>query len=170
MPSVSTILDNVHGTLVAFSTLQTFPASSKHAKERWCKLKSSSGKVEASSGHSLLFSQPTWPHVKGHRRKVFRFLSSKGTTSAVNHRSLSCRVLAMQTQQASQEAQLQESELSDQELLDSAAVPGLVRDALVWCSLHGLLVGDKESKSSGTAPGVGLVHAPVSLLPTPFPR
>lgn len=77
----------------------------------------------------------------------------------------------MQTQVASSlENSLSESELSDEELLASDAVPGLVQDALIWCSLHGLLVGDKEGKNSGVTPGVGLVHAPVSLLPTPFPR
>ncbi|GAQ79430.1 glutathione synthetase [Klebsormidium nitens] len=65
---------------------------------------------------------------------------------------------------------LPESELSDEELLGSDAVPALVQDALIWCSLHGLLVGDKDGKNSGVTPGVGLVHAPVSLLPTPFPR
>ncbi|KAK7284320.1 hypothetical protein RJT34_19065 [Clitoria ternatea] len=51
----------------------------------------------------------------------------------------------------------------DQQLLDTVAY-----DALVWSSLHGLLVGDKSVQSSGTVPGVGLVHAPLALLPTPF--
>ncbi|XP_077218252.1 glutathione synthetase 2 isoform X1 [Tasmannia lanceolata] len=46
----------------------------------------------------------------------------------------------------------------------------LVSEALVWCSLHGLVVGDKNIQRSGTVPGVGLVHAPFSLLPVPFPR
>ncbi|KAL3838154.1 hypothetical protein ACJIZ3_022745 [Penstemon smallii] len=43
-------------------------------------------------------------------------------------------------------------------------------DALVWSSLHGLLVGDRASEKSGKVPGVGLVHAPVSLLPMLFPE
>ncbi|RZB49460.1 Glutathione synthetase, chloroplastic [Glycine soja] len=43
-------------------------------------------------------------------------------------------------------------------------------DALVWTSLHGLLVGDKSVQRSGSVPGVGLVHAPVALFPTPFPE
>ncbi|KAL5995822.1 Glutathione synthetase [Asimina triloba] len=46
----------------------------------------------------------------------------------------------------------------------------LVADALVWSSLHGLVVGDKTVQRSGMVPGVGLVHAPISLLPTPFPE
>ncbi|XP_021742456.1 glutathione synthetase, chloroplastic-like [Chenopodium quinoa] len=46
----------------------------------------------------------------------------------------------------------------------------LVYDALVWCSLHGLLVGDRTAKKSGTVPGVGMVHAPISLLPASFPE
>uniref|UniRef100_A0A7N0V400 Glutathione synthetase n=2 Tax=Kalanchoe fedtschenkoi TaxID=63787 RepID=A0A7N0V400_KALFE len=46
----------------------------------------------------------------------------------------------------------------------------MVYDALVWCSLHGLVVGDRSVKRSGTSPGVGMVHAPVSLLPVSFPE
>uniref|UniRef100_A0A803KPA3 Glutathione synthetase n=1 Tax=Chenopodium quinoa TaxID=63459 RepID=A0A803KPA3_CHEQI len=46
----------------------------------------------------------------------------------------------------------------------------LVYDALVWCSLHGLLVGDRTAKKSGTVPGVGMIHAPISLLPASFPE
>ncbi|KAK4435934.1 Glutathione synthetase, chloroplastic [Sesamum alatum] len=52
--------------------------------------------------------------------------------------------------------------------------PNLVRkmeyDALVWSSLHGLVVGDRASQTSGRLPGVGLVHAPISLLPMSFPE
>ncbi|XP_042475330.1 glutathione synthetase, chloroplastic-like [Macadamia integrifolia] len=46
----------------------------------------------------------------------------------------------------------------------------LVYDALVWSSLHGLVVGDRSVQRSGTVPGVGLVHAPFALLPTFFPQ
>ncbi|XP_019053179.1 PREDICTED: glutathione synthetase, chloroplastic-like isoform X3 [Nelumbo nucifera] len=47
----------------------------------------------------------------------------------------------------------------------------LVYDALVWSSLHGLVVGDRSvQKRSGTVPGVGMVHAPFALLPMSFPR
>ncbi|XP_023001959.1 glutathione synthetase, chloroplastic-like isoform X3 [Cucurbita maxima] len=53
----------------------------------------------------------------------------------------------------------------DQELLNK-----IVYDALVWSSLHGLVVGDKSVKRSGTVPGVGLVHSPIALLPGSFPE
>ncbi|XP_022951294.1 glutathione synthetase, chloroplastic-like [Cucurbita moschata] len=53
----------------------------------------------------------------------------------------------------------------DQELLKK-----MVYDALVWSSLHGLVVGDKSVKRSGKVPGVGLVHAPIALLPGLFPE
>ncbi|KAF9618322.1 hypothetical protein IFM89_000957 [Coptis chinensis] len=46
----------------------------------------------------------------------------------------------------------------------------MVYDSLVWCSLHGLVVGDKNVKKSGIVPGVGMVHAPFALLPTSFPQ
>ncbi|CAM0874052.1 unnamed protein product [Alopecurus aequalis] len=45
----------------------------------------------------------------------------------------------------------------------------IVQEATVWCVVHGLVVGDRENPRSGTIPGVGLVHAPFSLLPTHFP-
>ncbi|XP_022642717.1 glutathione synthetase, chloroplastic-like [Vigna radiata var. radiata] len=53
----------------------------------------------------------------------------------------------------------------DQQLLHTIAY-----DALVWSSLHGLVVGDNSVQRSGSVPGVGLVHAPIALLPTPFPQ
>ncbi|XP_068662595.1 glutathione synthetase, chloroplastic isoform X2 [Aristolochia californica] len=46
----------------------------------------------------------------------------------------------------------------------------MVSEALFWCSLHGLVVGDRNNKRSATVPGVGLIHAPLSLLPTSFPE
>ncbi|XP_073125157.1 uncharacterized protein [Henckelia pumila] len=53
----------------------------------------------------------------------------------------------------------------DPHKIDSKVVEEMAYDALVWSSLRGLLVGDRNSKRSGTIPGVGLVHAPISLLP-----
>lgn len=44
----------------------------------------------------------------------------------------------------------------------------IVCEALAWASLHGLVIGDKAVEDSGKIPGVGLVHAPISLLPSPF--
>ncbi|KMT13561.1 hypothetical protein BVRB_4g083360 [Beta vulgaris subsp. vulgaris] len=46
----------------------------------------------------------------------------------------------------------------------------LLYDGLVWSSLHGLLVGDRNVLRSGTVPGVGMVQAPFSLLPASFPQ
>ncbi|XP_010550964.1 PREDICTED: glutathione synthetase, chloroplastic [Tarenaya hassleriana] len=53
---------------------------------------------------------------------------------------------------------------------DDELVQKMVYDALVWSSLHGLVVGDRGSEKSGKVPGIGLVHAPFALLPTPFPE
>ncbi|EFH48533.1 glutathione synthetase [Arabidopsis lyrata subsp. lyrata] len=58
----------------------------------------------------------------------------------------------------------------DVETFDDDFVQKLVYDALVWSSLHGLVVGDKTYQKSGNVPGVGLMHAPISLLPTAFPE
>ncbi|KAM1490503.1 hypothetical protein FF2_033106 [Malus domestica] len=54
--------------------------------------------------------------------------------------------------------------------IDEGLVEKMVYDALVWSSLHGLLVGDKSVQRSGKVPGVGMVHAPFALLPMPFPE
>ncbi|XP_057962437.1 glutathione synthetase, chloroplastic [Malania oleifera] len=54
--------------------------------------------------------------------------------------------------------------------IDQGLLQRLVYDSLVWSSLHGLLVGDRNVQRSGTVPGVGLVHAPITLLPMSFPE
>ncbi|KAL8166393.1 hypothetical protein V2J09_007892 [Rumex salicifolius] len=53
---------------------------------------------------------------------------------------------------------------------DPKLVQELLYEALVWCSLHGLVVGDRAVQKSGTVPGLGMVHAPISLLPMSFPE
>nr|GMD46791.1 glutathione synthetase, chloroplastic [Ipomoea batatas] len=58
----------------------------------------------------------------------------------------------------------------DPHKIDPNLLQTLSYDALVWSSLHGLLVGDRNSQRSGSVPGVGLVHAPFALLPTSFPE
>ncbi|XP_027352818.1 glutathione synthetase, chloroplastic-like [Abrus precatorius] len=63
-----------------------------------------------------------------------------------------------------------EKDVFDYHRLDQQLLNTIAYDALVWSSLHGLLVADKSIHRSGTVPGVGLVHAPLSLLPTPFPE
>ncbi|KAG2316542.1 hypothetical protein Bca52824_019664 [Brassica carinata] len=64
----------------------------------------------------------------------------------------------------------QQKPILDFEKFDDGFVQKLVYDALVWSSLHGLVVGDKTYQKSGTVPGVGMMHAPIALLPTPFPE
>uniref|UniRef100_A0A6M2EZ30 Glutathione synthetase n=1 Tax=Populus davidiana TaxID=266767 RepID=A0A6M2EZ30_9ROSI len=54
--------------------------------------------------------------------------------------------------------------------IDEELVQKMVDDALVWSSLHGLVVGDRSVQRSGKVPGVGMVHAPFSLLPVTFPE
>ncbi|KAE9598111.1 putative glutathione synthase [Lupinus albus] len=54
--------------------------------------------------------------------------------------------------------------------IDQQVLQNMVYDALVWASLHGLVVAHKSIQRSGSVPGVGLVHAPFSLLPTAFPE
>nr|XP_004302462.2 PREDICTED: glutathione synthetase, chloroplastic [Fragaria vesca subsp. vesca] len=54
--------------------------------------------------------------------------------------------------------------------IDQEVVDKMVYDALVWSSIHGLVVGDRSVKRSSTVPGVGMVHAPFALLPMPFPE
>nr|CAE18177.1 glutathione synthetase [Triticum aestivum] len=53
---------------------------------------------------------------------------------------------------------------------DAAAVEEMARSATAWCAMHGLVVGDRADPRSGTVPGVGLVHAPISLLPSRLPE
>ncbi|KAI9084898.1 hypothetical protein K1719_033304 [Acacia pycnantha] len=60
--------------------------------------------------------------------------------------------------------------ISDYHHIDQKLFQNMVYDALVWSSLHGLLIGDKSVEGSGSVPGVGLVHAPFALLPTSFPE
>jgi len=49
-------------------------------------------------------------------------------------------------------------------------VEEMARVATAWCGMHGLVVGDRADPRSGTVPGVGLVHAPISLLPSRLPE
>nr|XP_017236819.1 PREDICTED: glutathione synthetase, chloroplastic-like isoform X2 [Daucus carota subsp. sativus] len=60
--------------------------------------------------------------------------------------------------------------MSDPHRIDQDLLQKLVYDALVWSSLHGLVVGDRNIQRSGVVPGVSMVHAPVALLPTSFPE
>ncbi|XP_021671166.2 glutathione synthetase, chloroplastic isoform X1 [Hevea brasiliensis] len=79
---------------------------------------------------------------------------------------LSCaRVRLMETQEGSASKPVIDFHGIDEELIQKMAY-----DALVWSSLHGLVVGDKSVQRSGKVPGVGMVHAPFALLPVAFPE
>ncbi|KAK3136676.1 hypothetical protein QOZ80_5BG0440820 [Eleusine coracana subsp. coracana] len=54
--------------------------------------------------------------------------------------------------------------------LTAAAAGEIALEAAAWCALHGLVVGDRSDPRSATVPGVGLVHAPFSLLPAQLPE
>nr|CAB3466053.1 unnamed protein product [Digitaria exilis] len=54
--------------------------------------------------------------------------------------------------------------------VDPAAAEEMAQEAAAWCALHGLVVGDRANPRSATVPGVGLVHAPFSLLPARLPE
>ncbi|KAL8193897.1 hypothetical protein R6Q57_026139 [Mikania cordata] len=58
--------------------------------------------------------------------------------------------------------------MTDPHTIDPELLQKLVHDALVWSSLHGLVVGDRNVERSGSVPGVGMVHAPIALLPNSF--
>ncbi|XP_061348458.1 glutathione synthetase, chloroplastic-like [Gastrolobium bilobum] len=60
--------------------------------------------------------------------------------------------------------------LFDHHRIDQKLLQNIAYDALVWSSLHGLLVGDKSVQRSGSVPGVGLVHLPFAVLPSSFPE
>nr|AFF18845.1 glutathione synthetase [Dimocarpus longan]AFY17070.1 glutathione synthetase [Dimocarpus longan] len=60
--------------------------------------------------------------------------------------------------------------LLDLDGVDQGLVEKMAFDALVWSSLHGLVVGDRTAQRSGKVPGVGMMHAPFALLPTSFPE
>ncbi|KAL2345727.1 hypothetical protein Fmac_007012 [Flemingia macrophylla] len=64
----------------------------------------------------------------------------------------------------------EDSSLFDYHRIDEKLLQSIVNDALVWSALNCLLVGDRSVQRSGTVPGVGLVHLPLSLLPTPLPQ
>ncbi|GMN25114.1 hypothetical protein TIFTF001_000798 [Ficus carica] len=75
------------------------------------------------------------------------------------------KVEAMETQEGFSTNPTLDFHGIDQKLVDKMAY-----DALVWSSLHGLVIGDKSVQRSGKVPGVGMVHTPFALLPMPFPE
>ncbi|KAL0558374.1 hypothetical protein IC582_002936 [Cucumis melo] len=91
------------------------------------------------------------------------FLFSSSSSSQVL--PLKCRKAAEFETQAKSLKTMADVHGIDQELLQE-----MVYDALVWSSLHGLVVGDRSVKRSGEVPGVGLSHSPIALLPGLFPE
>ncbi|KAL3538002.1 hypothetical protein ACH5RR_001368 [Cinchona calisaya] len=58
----------------------------------------------------------------------------------------------------------------DPHSIEPELIQKIAYDALVWSSLHGLVVGERNSQRSGKVPGVAMVHAPFALLPMSFPE
>ncbi|OWM85393.1 hypothetical protein CDL15_Pgr019017 [Punica granatum] len=77
-----------------------------------------------------------------------------------------CGAVGMETQ----ETEFSLAPLSGVHGIDQELIETMLYDALVWSSLHGLVVGDRNSQRSGRTPGVGMVHAPFALLPMSFPE
>ncbi|CAN8255708.1 unnamed protein product [Cochlearia groenlandica] len=109
-----------------------------------------------STSLSIISSSPLKPN------QSFFLSQKKNPTQLRNQSPLRCR--------RSMSIESQKKPMFDVEKFDDQFVQKLVYDALVWSSLHGLVVGDKTYQGSGKVPGVGMMHAPIALLPTPFPE
>ncbi|CAI9102306.1 OLC1v1000553C2 [Oldenlandia corymbosa var. corymbosa] len=118
---------------------------------------------------SCLFN-PSTLFVITHSRNLAKVaFSNKGSSSVAlrRRRRRRCgRVEAME----SQKAEVIVKPSFDPFSIQSELLEKMVYDALVWSSLHGLLVGDRKSQKSGKVPGVDMVHAPFALLPMSFPE
>ncbi|XP_057550893.1 glutathione synthetase, chloroplastic [Amaranthus tricolor] len=75
----------------------------------------------------------------------------------------SSKIDSLETQQ-----QMSQEPIFNLHDINPILLQNLTNDALVWSSLHGLVVGDRTVQKSGTVPGVGMVHAPFSLIPALF--
>ncbi|KDO44986.1 hypothetical protein CISIN_1g008309mg [Citrus sinensis] len=103
-----------------------------------------------------------------HYRRVSLFAITQFSICGLHSRigNLKCgRVKEMETRQG-----IATKEALNLQSVDQDLVQKMVYDALVWSSLHGLVVGDRSVQRSGKVPGVGLVHAPFALLPVSFPE
>ncbi|GER48323.1 glutathione synthetase [Striga asiatica] len=102
-------------------------------------------------------------HLKtqNHLKKPWNISMAKNASSSISPSNC--------TESATKQTETLKS-LFDPHSIDPHLLQKIEYDALVWSSLHGLLVGDRASENSGKIPGVGLIHAPISLLPTPFPE
>ncbi|KAI8547863.1 hypothetical protein RHMOL_Rhmol07G0228300 [Rhododendron molle] len=97
--------------------------------------------------------------------KPTKITTSRSSSSALSPINSGGRAEEMKTQE-----EKSTQPMSDLHNIDPELIQRLAYDALVWTSIHGLLVGDKSVPRSGKVPGVGLVHAPIALLPMSFPE
>nr|UKF18833.1 glutathione synthetase [Nicotiana benthamiana] len=117
--------------------------------------------LQESHSNSLNFCSAT-RFLEPHLNKSSKILIPKSPFSAIL--PLKC-AKKMQTQ-----VEDSVKPIVDPHDIDPKLLQKLSYDALVFCSLRGLVVGDRNSERSGTVPGVGMVHAPVALLPMSFPE
>ncbi|XP_059648559.1 glutathione synthetase, chloroplastic [Cornus florida] len=111
-----------------------------------------------------VFNSTTINFFQTHLRKPTKTTMAQSSSSAFS--PVNCgRVEEITTQEENSIKPMSHFDSIDPELLQR-----MVYDALVWSSLHGFVIGDKNVKRSGTVPGVGMVHAPFALLPTLFPE
>ncbi|KAL3516153.1 hypothetical protein ACH5RR_023055 [Cinchona calisaya] len=118
---------------------------------------------------------PTAELLKSHFRKLAKFTTldkaAAGAPSSASSFSLRCcsRVAEEMVGETQNEDFVKKPSF-DPHSIDQELVENMAYEALVWSSLHGLIVGDRNSQTSGKVPGVGMVHAPFALLPMPFPE
>lgn len=121
----------------------------------------------AKSQSNRLLSKPTTKFLQTHLRKLAQKTIGKAPSSEPFFLRCGRVVEQMETQKG--DAFLQKPSF-DPHTIDQELVQKIAYDALVWSSLHGLVVGDRNSQRSGKVPGVGMVHAPIALLPMSFPE
>ncbi|KAG5541326.1 hypothetical protein RHGRI_021233 [Rhododendron griersonianum] len=97
--------------------------------------------------------------------KPTKITTSRSSSSALSPINSGGRAEEMKTQE-----EKSTQPMSDLHNIDPELIQRMAYDALVWTSIHGLVVGDKSVPRSGKVPGVGLVHAPIALLPMSFPE
>ncbi|KAG0501527.1 hypothetical protein HPP92_001599 [Vanilla planifolia] len=123
--------------------------------------------------HCSLYSTPKFsssiPNVETDYRKSISTLAAR----RMNPYS-SLRILHWQSPESFETEEIYEEAVPSSFPTDLNLTPELVDnllyDALVWSSLNGLFVGDRNVQRSGKIPVSGLVHAPFALLPTSFPK
>ncbi|XP_027160433.1 glutathione synthetase, chloroplastic [Coffea eugenioides] len=121
---------------------------------------------DKSHSNHLLF-KPTSKFLQTHIRKLAQKTIGKAPSSAPFFLRCGRVVEPMETQKGNDFLQ---KPSFDPHSIDQELVQKIAYDALVWSSLHGLVVGDRNSQRSGKVPGVGMVHAPIALLPMSFPE